>query len=220
MQKSKGIIVFFIIILLLIVIAVSFIIKSNPKDLTIKMYDSIAKNDKVTITLDGKEDEYYYRTIMSKKDEDVSIDTYTKYEDEEQHVATLIKDGYIYTILHDDQEYMYMDAANVDLENLIPEKKDIDGKTYKKGREEISGSTFYYEEYENILTFLMLVEAHEDAKVKTRFYYDNKNNLVYVKNIIQDEDDEFEELINVNIKFEIDEKLFQIPEEYAESQDQ
>ena len=58
----------------------------------------------------------------------------------------------------------------------------------------------------------------EEAKVKTRFYYDDNKQIVYIKNIVQEtEGDTKEEILKVNCVYDAEDTLFTIPEEYAES---
>ena len=217
---QKSILIFLILIVLLICIAIFLIVRSIPNNLTEKIYTKIVQDENYTFTIEGKEEEYSYKTILSQRDEDISIDTYTKYDTEDIHNTILVKDGSLYTISHDDQEYMSLDGTDIDLNSLVPEKKDIDEKSFIKGREEINGTTYYYEEFENIITFLMLIEAHEDAKIKTRFYYNNRKELVYIKNIVEDENEIFEEFMSAKFTQEVDNSVFDIPVEYAESQDE
>ena len=56
------------------------------------------------------------------------------------------------------------------------------------------------------------------TKVKTRFYF-NGNKICFIKNFIESEDGSQEELIKVTLKYEVDDSLFAIPEDYAEAAD-
>ena len=57
----------------------------------------------------------------------------------------------------------------------------------------------------------MLLHENDDEITITRFYFDN-GNLVFIKNKILNE----EELLKVDIRYDSDDSLFEIPEEYAE----
>ena len=61
----------------------------------------------------------------------------------------------------------------------------------------------------------MLIDADNEENVKTRFYYDGEN-LVYIKNMIDQDGEKLEELIQAECNYEVNEKLFEIPEDYAE----
>ena len=64
----------------------------------------------------------------------------------------------------------------------------------------------------------MFVEENQpsiqDENVKTRFYFDKNNNLVYVKTIYENTS---EEVLKIEIKEQIDNEVFTIPENYAEN---
>ena len=49
----------------------------------------------------------------------------------------------------------------------------------------------------------------EESEVKTRFYFD-KDKLVYIKSILPDK----EQLIKVEISYEVNGDLFEIPSDY------
>ncbi|MCI9063662.1 MAG: hypothetical protein HFJ17_03570, partial [Clostridia bacterium] len=150
MQKAKksGFLILGFIIVIFVIIAIIFILKDKAKDLTLSMYKQISNNQKFTLTMEEKGEDYNYKVSIARSDTDISIDTNTEFSDEKQHNTTLITDGYIYYITHDEQEYMALDIQDVEIDSVIPEIKDVDGKEYQKGKEEIKGKTYYYEEYE------------------------------------------------------------------------
>lgn len=216
MQKSKktGIIIF-VFIIILITIALIFILNEKEKDLTLSMYKNISSSQKYTITMEGEDDEFRYKVSIAQNGTDISIDMNSKYEDEEQHTTTLVTDKNAYYIMHNEQEYSTLDSEEIEIGILIPEMKDVDGKTYQKGKEEIKGKTYYYEEYEDISTYLMLVDVSEEGNLKTRFYY-NDGELSYIKNIIEQDGEIIEELVKVKCIYDAEDSLFEIPEDYAE----
>ena len=55
------------------------------------------------------------------------------------------------------------------------------------------------------------VDEQEEQNAKTRFYYDN-DKLVYIKTIVGDK----QELLKVNISYDVDNDLFNIPSNYEE----
>ena len=220
MKKTKkvGIIIFAILIVVLIICAIIFIIKGISNDLTINMYKKISDSEKFTLTMEEIDSEYECKIKIARRDTDISVDTDTNYLDDEEHTTTIITDDNAYYVTHEDQEYVPLDSSDIEVDMLIPEIKDIDGKTYKKGKEEIKGKTYYYEEYEDISTFLMFINAGEGSNLKTRFYYDDNKQIVYIKNIVQEtEGDTKEEILKVNCVYDAEDTLFTIPEEYAES---
>lgn len=217
MQKSKKakFIIFVFIIIILITIALIYILNEKEKDLTLSMYKNISNSQKYTITMEGQDSEYSYKISIAQKGTDISIDMNSKFEDEEQHTSTLVTDRNAYYIMHNEQEYITLDSEDIEADSLIPEMKDIDGKIYQKGKEEIKGKSYYYEEYEDIATFLMLVDVNEEGNIKTRFYYDD-GEIAYIKNIIEQDQETIEELVKVKCNFDAEDSLFEIPEDYAE----
>ncbi len=55
------------------------------------------------------------------------------------------------------------------------------------------------------------ISTEEEQKAKTRFYF-NKDQLVYIKTIIGNE----QEILKVEMSDKVDDKLFEIPSEYKE----
>lgn len=217
MLKSKKVKMILILVAVIIILTIlMFALGSSPSDLTINMYKKINNSQNYTITLKGREDdEYSYTISIAQRGIDISIDMISKSDDEEQHTTTLLEDENVYTIMHNDKEYATMSSKDIEADILIPEMKDIDEKTYQKGKEKVNGKTYYYEEYKGISTFLMLIDADNEENVKTRFYYDG-DKLVYIKNMIDQDGEKLEELIQAECSYEVNEKLFEIPEDYAE----
>lgn len=217
MLKSKKVKMILILVAVIIILTIlMFALGSSPSDLTINMYKKINNSQNYTITLKGREDdEYSYTISIAQRGTDISIDMISKSDDEEQHTTTLLEDENVYTIMHNDKEYETMSSKDIEADILIPEMKDIDEKTYQKGKEKVNGKTYYYEEYKGISTFLMLIDADNEENVKTRFYYDG-DKLVYIKNMIDQDGEKLEELIQAECNYEVNENLFEIPEDYAE----
>lgn len=217
MLKSKKVKIILILVAVISILTILMVaLGSSPSDLTINMYKKINNSQNYTITLKGREDdEYSYTISIAQRGTDISIDMISKSDDEEQHTTTLLEDENVYTIMHNDKEYETMSSKDIEADILIPEMKDIDEKNYQKGKEKVNGKTYYYEEYKGISTFLMLIDADNEENVKTRFYYDG-DKLVYIKNMIDQDGEKLEELIQAECSYEVDDKLFAIPEDYAE----
>ena len=87
----------------------------------------------------------------------------------------------------------------------------INTGSFETGREEINGENYNYEQYAG-KTNLALQSFDDDTNnVKTRLYFKG-DDLVYIKTI----SGETEELIKVNISYEVDQNLFEIPSDYRE----
>ena len=212
MQNSKRtILIFIFIIIVLIIIAVALISGENKTNRVIDLYGKIIQSSKYTWQMEEMNSEFDYKMRVSQRDNDINIDT----ESGGEKSSTLILDGKVYVIMHNLQEYYSVDSSDVDGDIIVPGLKEIIQKEYENGREEVNGKTYYYEEYKNVSNFLMLVHETEDSQIITRFYFDN-NDLVYIKNIVKDDDEEQEELLKTKIEFDSSDELFEIPNDYAE----
>ena len=73
---------------------------------------------------------------------------------------------------------------------------------------------YYYEEYSGSTMFMVSSSLEVDeADIKTRFYFDKNDNLVYIKTIYGGK----QELLKINLQKEAEDKLFEIPSHYAEN---
>ena len=203
------------IIAVLLILAFTLIINDKKKNRLSSMYEKMQKSDSYTFTMEEKTNEIYYKVSMAQKGKDISIDMYSN----EDHTTTLITENKSYSILHNDQEYYDYGEEKVDLDIEISSLKKYIKKDCTNGKEEINGKTYYYEEYENEdMDFIIFADIDDSSIVKTRFYF-NGNNICYIKNIIQSDNENQEELIKADLSFSVDEKLFNIPEDYAEVTD-
>ena len=147
---------------------------------------------------------------MAKKGDKTVIDQYTK----QSHSTTLVKDGNTYLILHDREEYYVYLRNNVEQNILTDGIKELISKEYSIGTEKVKGKKYSYEEYSGDTIFMMSNNLNTNSEeIKTRFYFDKNNNLVYIKTITN----ESEELLKIEISNEADDSLFEIPANYAEN---
>lgn len=212
MQKSKApLIIFSIVIFILLIIALIFILKGEKSNITISMYNSICNNQKFTFNMEEENQEIDYKISIAQKSTDICIDMYSG----DEHTTTLVLDGVAYFIMHNEEEYYIYDSEDIDADILIGGLKNIGDKEYKKGKEKINGTTYYYEEYTGISTFLMFLNPDEDAQIHTRFYFDG-DKIAYIKNIVQDGEESQEELLKITLEYDADDSLFEIPKDYAE----
>lgn len=211
MDRSKKIIIFAGIIFILIIIACILIFQENKNDRLLNIYKKISTNKIYTFSMEEVDSEINYKITVSQKNEDINIDTQSK----EQHTSTLVLKGHVYVILHDMQEYYTVDSSDIEADIIISGLKEMSSKEYKNGKEEILGKMYYFEEYEGISNFLLLLRDTEESHISTKFYFDN-NKLVYIKNIIIQDEVKDEELLKINLDYKAEESLFQIPDEYAE----
>ena len=212
MQKSKkALIIFLSIICILVIVALVLIFQGNKKDRLVRLYKKILDSKDYTFSMEEDSKEYMYKITVSQKENNIKIDT----QSGDDNSSTLILDGRVYVIMHKPKEYYIVDGDNIDGDIIISGLKEMANEKYVIGREEINGKAYYYEEYKDKSNFLQLIHETDDAKITTRFYFDN-NNLVYIRNIVDDEGEKQEELLKVDLKYDVDNNIFKIPEDYAE----
>ncbi len=210
-MKKKKILILVIAILVVIgiIIAITKIIgdKKNKEQLLSKIYNNLNTNQTYLFEMEQNEDN---KTIMAKKDNKTVIDQKTK----DNHTTTLVKDNNTYLVLHDRQEYYVYEQNNVEQSILTDGLKEVIDKPFTKGSEKIIGKKYDYEEYNGSTIFMISNSLNiDDSQVKTRFYFDKDDNLVYIKTIYGENN----ELLKINLKQEVDDSLFEIPENYAEN---
>ena len=211
-MSKKSMILFAIIIVILIIIALICIFKKEKRDKVLTIYDKIRNSQNFTFSMEEKSDEINYKVIMAQRGTDVSIDMFS----DNEHTTTIIFQNEAYYIVHDKQEYFNYGDEEIDSDIVLSGLHNMTKKEYISGREQIEGKSYYYEEFDNDTTdFLIYANINETSKVKTRFYFDN-DKIVYIKNIVISEDFSQEELIKVDLKYDVDQKLFEIPNDYAE----
>ncbi len=213
MKIPKKTLIIICSILILLIIALICIFKGEPKDRVRNMYEKISKSPNFTFSMEETTTEINYRVAMAQRGTDVSIDMYSG----DEHNTTLVLENESYYIMHNDKEYYNFGDEKVESDIIISSLKNISKDVYVSGKEEINGNTYYYEEFNNEDNdFIIFANINESSNVKTRFYFKG-NDICYIKNYIQNEDSEQEELIKTNLIFNIDEALFNIPDDYAES---
>lgn len=212
MQKSKKIVILIFIIIIVLGIVLAIInLNKDKTDRVLNMYNSIQNSQRYTFTIQEVNSDIQYKISIMHRGTDTNLDM----ESENEHTSTLILEDHVYYIWHDEQEYYVYDSNNADGDVILEGLKDIDGKEYTHGVETLYGTEYYYEEYENITSFAILVDVDEDATIKTRFYFDG-DDIVYIKNIVTDEDIEKEELLKITLEYDVDDSAFEIPADYAE----
>lgn len=170
-----------------------------------KLYSEL-KEEKAfsfTTTLDEKNKVYY-----AKKNNMAYIDT--TYQGKESKF--IIKDGNSYLLVDDQKVYYTYQNNETDLEKISVQLEEINEKQYTEGKEKIENKEYKYEEYEGVTEFLVKdIDMAEGQKAKTRFYF-NGDKLVYIKTIVGD----YQEILKVDISYDVDNKLFEIPADYKE----
>ena len=242
-KKNQNIIISIVIALVIIltIIIIAIFNKDKPKNLVIKMYEKINQSDNYTLFMEEANEDPKGNVSMVQRGKDACVDATL----EDSHNTTLLLDNSIYYIEHNEKEYIVYEDEEADTDKLLLEElKEISKMIYASGKEKINGKEYYYEEYETDgSTFSIYADTAEDSVIKTRFYFDG-DELIYIKNTVvdevledeevdeEDEEDESEEtdeeeiereplkeeLLKASLKFEVDEKLFEIPKDYAKAE--
>ena len=193
---------------------VKIVNKNSPKEQRLsKIYQDLEDSQTYLFEIEKNNNN---KTIMAKKGDKTIIDQYTKNSETnvENHTTTLVKDNNTYLILHDRKEYYVYTENNVEQTIVTDGLKEIISKSYTTGTEKIKGKKYSYEEYDGSSMFMIsnLININ-DTNVKTRFYFDSKNNLTYIKTIL----DNKQELLKVTLEKDVKDSIFEIPSDYAEN---
>lgn len=157
----------------------------------------------ITTTLDNENAIYYAKKDNKAYNETTRNGKKSKF---------IVKDGNSYLVVDDQQAYYTYQNNETDLNKVISQLEEVKDKTYTEGKEKIEGKKYDYEEYEKVTEFLMKdINNIDEQKTKTRFYFDG-DKLVYIKTIVGD----YEETLKVDISYEVDNKLFEIPSTYKQ----
>ena len=99
------------------------------------------------------------------------------------------------------------------LRKIETELEKVKGLECVSGKETIGNKEYNYEEY-NVATNFMFkfFDTLENKNVKTTFYYDGSK-LAYIKTKVGD----YEELLRVDISYNVNSELFEIPANYKEA---
>lgn len=208
---KKRIIKIVIPIILIIAIIIAIIIVKNNKKTEIHLLSEVYNQlNGITSYQFQKEKDMNNKTIVVKDGNNAVIDNYTS----GTHTTTVIKDNATTYITHEKEEYYIYNNTNIDVNVVESWLADVVNREYTTGEEKIRGKKYYYEEYQGTTLFTDTNVLNDDeSQVKTRFYFDKDNKLVYIKTIFSQME---EETLKIEISTDIDKSLFDIPEEYME----
>lgn len=213
-KKKKIILVTVIAILVLLVVAgiICYVVSNNNNSNAqgqsnnsniLSLYNELQQKSGYSVSLSKDENNKMY---FVKKDNETYIDTiYNGVESK-----YIIKDGNTYLLMDDSKTYYTYSNNQIDLNKITNTLNTIKDLEYQKGKEEVNGKNYNYEEYE-ALTDFTLEDFSNDRNIRTRFYFDN-NDLVCIKTI----SDEKEELLSFELSDGVDDNLFEIPSDYTE----
>ena len=198
---------------ILIIVAIGFIITKliNKEEVEIKRLVNLHEelNTNQTYLFEIKKDNKN-KTIMAKKDDKTLIDQYS----ENNHSTTIVKDNNTYLVLHDREEYYVYAQNNVEQSILTDGLQEVVQNEFVTGNEKVKGKKYDYEEYAGS-TIFMVASASDvsEENIKTRFYFDKEDNLVYIKTIYGS----YQEILKVKVEKNVDDSIFEIPSNYAEN---
>lgn len=196
-------------IIILIIYAVTNIGgKSESKDENrlANIYERMTQNETYSITFQLNDNNRY--TVYRKGDV-ANIDTY----DDGNHTAHIVKDGNTYLLMYEMKQYYIYQNNSSELTELTNELNEIiQSQEPETGKEKIDGVNYRYEEYKGVSYFLMNTDEEvSEENTNTRFYFDD-DNLKYIKTTAGDKS----ELISVNISYDVDDSVFDIPSDFQE----
>lgn len=206
LNKKKVIIAIAIVILIILLITGIIIFANDGGAKVATVYKKLSESKEYLFEMN---DMRKYEITIAKKGEKTCIDM----NNENERVTTIVKDNATYVVSHAQKEYRVYNAdvaGETVVTDMLGNLKDVEHTT---GSEQINGKNYKYEEYANFAGFLTSTNIEiDESKIKTRFYFDG-NNLVYIKTIPEDGN---EELLQVKISYEVPDELFEIPSDYAE----
>lgn len=208
MKNKRTIVIVIALVLLIAVIAGIIIVKNKKQDQKLlKIYEELKASQAYYFQMEQNDEN---KTIMAKKDNKTVIDQYSA----DTHSTTIVKENNTYLVLHDREEYYIYKQNNVEQSILTDGLKEVMEKEYTTGTEKVKGKKYYYEEYNGSSIFMVsnILNADE-LDIKTKFYFDKDDNLVYIKTVYTDK----EELIKTSIQKEVNDEIFEIPSNYAEN---
>ena len=221
MDKKKKIIlisVISVIVLLIIVGVVLYFVLNNNNSNNNEIINEGTENSKLSKLYQelSSKNSYSFETILDDnnkmfyaKSGNVAY-TDTNYNGNESKFV--IKDGNSYLLVDDTKTYYTYKNNMVNLNKVqeaFEELINTDG--FETGKEEINGENYNYEQYAGVTNLALQSFDDNTNDVKTRLYFKG-DDLVYIKTI----SGETEELLKVNISYEVDQNLFEIPSDYRE----
>ena len=201
-----------IIVAIIIVVLIVYIVTKNQEESASKnrlanMYERMIQDETYSITFQLNDNNKY---TVSRKGDAANIDTYN----DGKHTTDIIKDGNTYLLMYSTKRY-YTYQNNVTGLGELPNQLNeiIQSQEPEKGQEKIDGSNYRYEEYKGVSDFLMNTdEDFSEENTNTRFYFDG-DNLEYIKTIMEDKS----ELISVDVSYDVNDNIFEIPSDFQES---
>lgn len=212
-NKNKKLILCLLIFVIVLVVIIRLIGYFNSKE---NKAEDVSKLNQLYETLQSK-DSYGFITTLDEKNK-----MYYASQDNKAYINIvhkgkesefIVRDGNTYLIMDDTKVYYTYNNNETDLDKIEVELKNIKDLEYENGKEKINSKTYQYEEYKVLTTFTMMdtSEIKDKQEVRTRFYFEGKK-LEYIKTLV----DGKQELLKVDVSYNVDSNLFEIPSNYKE----
>lgn len=216
-KKKKIIIAVSSVIAILVVCLIIFLVVNNQSKTNTsngentsntrlsKVYEKM--NDKLTYSFEATLDNENKMVIKRKNNQarkDLTL--------EGELTTQIVRDGNTYLLQEDTKKYYEYLNNELELTELATIIQDlINNQEPTKAQEELDGDKYECEEYKGTSYFWLepIEQSINEEETTIKFYFKG-NNLKYIKTIINDE----EELLQVNIEYNVDDSEFEIPSEY------
>ena len=203
---SICVIVAIIIVGLIVYAIITSRTESANENRLANMYEKMMQDETYSITFQLDDNNKY---TVSRKGDVANIDMYNNGD----HTTNIIRDGNTYLLMYSTKRY-YTYQNNVtglgELPNQLNEM--IQNQQPEKGQEKIDGHNYRYEEYKGVSDFLMNTDENViEENTNTRFYFDG-DDLKYIQTIMEDKS----ELIRVEVSYDVDDTIFEIPSDFEE----
>lgn len=213
MDKKKIIIISAVVVLLIVAISlgVYFFISNKSKEI-----QNISIVDETYSDLQNKE-EYVFEEILNEENKlyfaKSNDKAYLEVTTDGKTSRYIMRDNNTYYL--DEENQVYYTYLN-DQENfnmIIDKLTDLKNLSYETGTDTLENKKYYYQKYNNVDYFLFdTTKEVEDKENVSTFFYHRDGELEYIKTIENGET----ELLKINIEYDVDQNLFEIPKEYVQ----
>lgn len=216
-KKKKIIIAVSSVIAIIVVCLIIFLVvnnqsKTNASDEENRTNTRLSKvyekmNDKLTYSFEATLDNENKMVIKRKNNQarkDLTL--------EGELTTQIVRDGNTYLLQEDTKKYYEYLNNELELTELATIIQDlINNQEPTKAQEELDGDKYECEEYKGTSYFWLepIEQSINEEETTIKFYFKG-NNLKYIKTTINDK----EELLQVNIEYNVDDSEFEIPSEY------
>lgn len=217
MEKKKK------ITLILVILILAFLVIGGIVFLYCRSNKTTEENDTSNSKLNQlyedlkSKGEYSFSTVLDSNNKMYYAKSTDKAYIDTIHKGTeskfIIRDGNSYLLMEDRNVYYTYNNNEVDLNKIELNLESIKDAEFTKGKEKMDNVSYEYEEYK-ILTDLTMQDTSNMTsreEIKTRFYFKD-GNLAYIKTVIGEK----QELLKVDISYNVDNSLFEIPSNYQE----